>query len=548
MASPFEKNPTTTPEPEAPIVPKVEAEVALEAEPQRDIEQIKKDEKTQGSIVPWEELEAFDEGWFEEYLEIEKSLPSSLTTLEGDPQTNLAQRKAFESGEIQNPQFTYKNVDPNLYQAAEEAMLKLKERVIREMHGQGEAKEIAGRLYIAKINEQIASYRLTKAVAEGDTRAVQRYATFTYGRPQLETFVFMVDNLRRKIRSSFDPTNPRLNQAALELTEMLEAFPESEFSEVRNAIKQKELKNLARKELNDVFKIRSEYVQGQVFTAEEVVKIFGEALSHLDDPEWEVVFVDGTDAKADAKFKEVRIGRDTTVRGQRLQTLLMHEVGTHAKRSIRGGGTRLKLLSLGLDRYLDNEEGVASVKEGSVYAVDAGDEVSAKDEFPGVASYIATSLARGFYTEVPDESRPGEGKLKRRELVSPRDFRQTYEFYYKYQKFLASHDKNRSDQDIEKQAKNYAWSRARRLYRGFTGQERGNVFPKELTYAVGALSVHTVVNKSRNLVRTYELLGDVGKYDVSNVRHFQALVKMGIITLREKAANEDDLEALLEAA
>ena len=77
-----------------------------------------------------------------------------------------------------------------------------------------------------------------------------------------------------------------------------------------------------------------------------------------------------------------------SVTGRKAARLLVHEISTHVIRSTNGYFSKLKLLSVGLDRYTSGEEGVATFREQRAFG--------SSTYFAGFESYLAIGLAYGM--------------------------------------------------------------------------------------------------------------------------------------------------------
>ncbi len=239
------------------------------------------------------------------------------------------------------------------------------------------------------------------------------------------------------------------------------------------------------------------------FVGEEIRLVFDEALHKLKAEGWSVII--DTSSKAsisvDQEHKAIKIPESKKLAYTKLVSLIAHEVGTHVARRLNGERSRLKLLGLGLDRYEQGEEGVATMRE---QVMD-----STVKEFAGLEGHLAISLAQGL-----------DG--------TPRNFREVYrilEKYFELRALLAG--KKPEEAVVEAQAN--AWNRAVRTFRGTDCQTPGVCFTKDIIYREGNMAVWDVVKNNPNELIRFS----IGKYDPSNERHLWILEQLGI--------NDEDL-------
>lgn len=176
--------------------------------------------------------------------------------------------------------------------------------------------------------------------------------------------------------------------------------------------------------------------------------------------------------------------------------LIVHEVGTHVARRINGERSRLKLLSIGLDRYEPGDEGVATMREQAL---------SQKvDDFSGLDGHLAIGLALGL-----------DGQ--------PRDFRQVNEILGKYY-LIRNLLSGKTFTEAQEKANNSAWSRSVRTFRGTDCKTPGVCFTKDIIYRQGNIGAWEIIKKKPDEMARF----NIGKYDPSNSRHLWILEQLGI--------------------
>jgi hypothetical protein len=217
------------------------------------------------------------------------------------------------------------------------------------------------------------------------------------------------------------------------------------------------------------------------------------------DPEqqWTVVLnPKGISLAADQESQSIKVATTKTWPIDDVAGLVVHELGTHAARRMAGERSRLKLLALGLDRYEGGEEGVAKMREQMVKGV--------FEEFEGMVPHLAISLATGV-----------DGK--------PRTFRETFDIVERVFAFNLAMD-GAPVEEAKKKARDQAYARCVRTYRGTDGQQAGFAFTKDIVYREGNIKVWDVIGKNPGEMMRFS----VGKYDPSNPKHIWILDQLGI--------------------
>ena len=203
---------------------------------------------------------------------------------------------------------------------------------------------------------------------------------------------------------------------------------------------------------------------GDKFVASEVKQVFGDILSYLQedsgfDERWKVVDKKSGAINVSASDKAIYVPEDRKPMSRsELEGLVVHEIGTHVYRAEIGEQMGVKPLAQGMTGYLDTEEGVAKVMEAAV-----------KDRYveAGVDLYLTAGMA---YCE-------------------NMDFRDVFETNWRMI-LLASDKSDFSDEAIGK-AKNTAYVRTQRIFRGT------DTLPwfKDLSYYNGGTDVWRYIEK-----------------------------------------------------
>ncbi|HUV42395.1 MAG TPA: tyrosine/phenylalanine carboxypeptidase domain-containing protein [Patescibacteria group bacterium] len=436
-----------------------------------------------------EKQPAIDEIWHSQFEK--NGMVEAYEYLEGYKNHREEQKRLFLSGEVRNPILDYPRLDPDDLKGREEALLSLKEEILAK-----EENEIVGQAYRWKINESVAKLRMLQASISGDMRRFKRYSEFIYGKPSYEIFVFTVQSLRTKINEYRNSDNRPLSRAARELDEVLPQETEragfvSLPSEGTISLAERE----TAKAIGDLVHLPE--VEGEL-GVDEIKDIFQKALDSLNLDEWEVVTdISGKPgASVDQEEKKIKIPESKKLLFKEVQSLLVHEIGTHVARREKGERSRLRLLGPGLDRYERGEEGIATMRSQIVSGQ--------IEDFSGLTGHLAISLAYGL-----------DGK--------PRDFRDVYEIMQKYY-FFDRLVKGKNIQKAKEEAQRLAWNKGIRTFRGTDYTTPGVCFTKDIIYREGNIGVWELIGKKPNEFRRIT----VGKYDPTNPRHLYILDQLGI--------------------
>lgn len=242
--------------------------------------------------------------------------------------------------------------------------------------------------------------------------------------------------------------------------------------------------------------------------SEDIRKVFAIALNRLGiTDEWKVeVLKNKASISVNQDKKIVQIPEDREDTLMKILGLVLHEIGTHIRRRVVGESSEVKLLGLGLDRYLPGEEGIATTKQ-QIHEDDLAD-------FSGIDAHLAASLARGL-----------DGV--------PRDFRGVFEITSKYYYLLNLLDKV---SDPMGKANDKAWKYCLRVFRGTFCDEPGVCFTKDIAYREGNAGIWAYLEQNgKDAFKEFS----IGKYDPANPRHRWILHQLGL-----QALESDELLSL----
>ncbi len=431
--------------------------------------------------------EVVDEKWYERFKEI--AAFESVNYLMGSEKNREDQKNDFLNGKIENPTLDYPELEKIDFEKKEKDLLELKGEIIKN-----ENNELIAQIYRWKLNEKIAELRMLKASKEGNDKKFFRYSTFIYGKPEKEIYEYTLSQLKKTVDEKISSNNLEVKNAALRLNkELFVALMENE-----TQINPKDYP----------FKEKGSSENEKEYSTEEIKQAFEQAIKEYALDDWEV-FIDAggkyENVTVIQEEKKIAIPKERRENETGLKALIAHEIETHAVRRKQGEKSRLKLLGLGLDRYIKGEEGVARYKE---------QEITGNKDFAGLDYHLAISLAAGI-----------DGKK--------RNFREVYELLKNF--YFIRSKKADSGEALELSEK-YAWEDCIRIFRGTTCKTPGACLTKDIAYREGNIAVWDLVKKNSEELRRFS----IGKYDPGNSRHIWILDQLGI--------TEEDLRRLDEGS
>ncbi len=337
---------------------------------------------------------------------------------------------------------------------------------------------------------------MLKAAASGDMRKFSRYSEFVYGKPNPQIFAYTVDRVRKAGEKYMDSDNVDLKEAVQDLLTNLPVIDApSDIPELPTLEMIEQVRDATRAELGELLNIP--YGEGQLHS-NEIKQAFEDALTKVRSQGWKVVIdPNKTDISTNQGEKSVHIPEKRQLTMERLQGLILHEIGTHVARRENGSRAKLQLLSFGLDRYEEGEEGIATMRQET-----STEQVI--NDFSGFDGYFAIGLAKGV-----------DGQ--------PRNFAEVYDIlknYYVVQELAAGQSKDKA----EEKAKQKAWNRSVRTFRGSDSATKGACFTKDIIYRQGSIGVWEVVRNNPQEMKRF----NIGKYDPANPRHIWVLTELGI--------------------
>ena len=430
--------------------------------------------------------EVLDEKWYSSFEKI--GAFQDFEYLTGKKEHREDQKQKFISGEIENPELDYPELETFDFSSKEQSLLELKRAVITT-----EPNETLNQLYRWKINEKIADLRMLQATKNGNDKKFSRYSKFIYGEPDREIFEYTISQIKSVVDKQLFSEDADIKNAAERLNKNLfdalannanTIFPENfDIPATQNKKEEKE------------------------YSTEEIRAAFENFLKEKAVDGWKVVVDTSgrfTSLNISQDKKEINIPSTRRLKETALQELIAHELGTHVMRREKGEHSKLKLLGLGLDRYLKGEGGISTYAE---------QKISGFSDFSGLDGHLAIALATG-----------SDGKK--------RNFREVFEILRDI--YFIKSKKNK--EEAWESAENSAWTRCVRTFRGTICKTPGACLTRDIVYREGNIAVWNLVKENSPEVRRFS----VGKYDPSNPRHIWILDQLGI--------TDEDLDSLDKAS
>jgi len=417
---------------------------------------------------------ALDDLWYKPFKSI--GAFQDYEYLTGKKELRDEQKRKFLTGEVENPTLDYPELENFNFDQKEQRLLLLKKEILVQ-----EQNDTLRQLYRWRINEKIAELRMLEATYTGDDKRFARYSKFIYGEPSRKIYEYTVSQVKSVVDEKIFDRDPEISATARRLgAEIFEALMNNE-----TALDPAKYNLPKPKKFED----------GKEYQADEIQIAFEEYLKNKQIDGWQVI-VDRegkyTSVNVSQEKKAVNIPELRKLKHSDLLALMEHELGTHVSRREKGERSKLKLLGLGLDRYLKGEEGIATY---------AQQKIKGAKDFTGLDYHLAVSLALGI-----------DGKK--------RDFRKVYEVLKDFYFIKSKKDKGTALID----AQNAAWNTCVRIFRGTSSKTAGACLTKDIVYREGNIGVWNVVKNNPKEVRRFS----IGKYDPTNPRHIWILEQLEI--------------------
>ena len=315
--------------------------------------------------------------------------------------------------------------------------------------------------------------------------------------PEKSTFESLLGEKLAKIKiAEFDETGEKIRAELFEILD--EDYSQSAGERFRP--KQETVEtfgNLVRDFYAHQLKFIPEKPAGEKYSAQEIFEVFGKITSDFErnsgfshfDIQWKksgAIHVRNAD-----RMIEIPENRAPVSRAE-LEGLVVHEIGTHYYRVQIGENYGISPLQLGLDGYLDTEEGVARAMEMSM---------AGKFEEAGVPHYLTAGLA----------------------YIEGKNFREVFETNWRLYALEKSKNSEITDEEITK-AKNLAYRNTQRIFRGTDDLP----WFKDLSYFNGGQKVWKYIEENIDSPTLFDELLLGGKNNLFNKKHQKAIYELKV--------------------
>jgi len=420
-----------------------------------------------------------DQRWFERIKPINAQLPRRLKTT-----SYFSTKKCFLSDTTQEPHFEYDGGASQVLSEMQASLDKLEDDLLNCSETLPAVKE----LYVKKIDEKRSQLNLLEVLngaQSSDLRQeslakAQILTEKIYGTPSIDIFSHAVNQVRERLDSDWRHLASTAAHARLK-----HLFPSQMVTTIENL-------HMPMEEGAD----NSDDVL--YCDAEELSCKFKEALTQVGLNEWRVkineqktglIQVWPRNRYVSIPNSGILKNRSNPITGSKLSGLIAHELLVHARRTERGISSGLLLLAIGLDKYWQGEEGVATYYEQKVLgAID----------YAGFVPYFTIGLAYGL----------DRGREKR-------SFKEVFAVLRDYHT-LDSYGKDLDPDTL-------AFLSCMKVFKA----HHSFVLTRDCIYRAGNIAIHQLLRK--NPVPDEYL--NVGKYDPTNPDHVRCLCELGIIPI-----------------
>ena len=450
-----------------------------------------------------------DQEWFEQLTQIldnhkDKNRSLTLVALDLTPKEREHEHAEFLRDREYCPDFRPRRTNIEDIESKEKDLIDLKERIEQE-----EENGVIKLTYRWKINTMIAFLRLLKASIKGDMGRFRRYSHFLYGAPDPDVQSFCLDKASDVIKESLQSDDPEMVSAAEKLREhLLNAQPSHREKHDAFVEIQPPSDQLIAETRKKVHELHADLLpegldpSEEEISPEQTAQYFQEALKSAGADDWKVIInPNRTGMIVKPSTQEIHIPAGKKQSMQRVLELIFHEIGAHVTRYLKGKESNLKLLSIGLDRYIKGEEGV-----GALFESMAKPESKPVKDFGKFGRHLAISLATGVNHD-------------------PYNFREVYETMEAYY-YLDELRKGKEHEAAKEKAAKRTWITCQRVYKGTHSDKPGTCFTKDIVYREGEIGTWLLLNEKEPDSLSQLTLG---KWDHTNARHWWILSQTGVL-------------------
>ncbi len=435
-------------------------------------------------------VEPIDARWFARFSKI-----ASFQVYEyfaGDQKYRDRQKKLFLEDKAENPKLDYPLLGSRQLQQKRIKLKKLLDDIAEQ-----EKNSLVRRAYQKKIKEKITGIDLLLASQRKNWKIFSKNCQKLYSRPTLQGQGHTISWLKKKLdqaekKNYFGISEDKIVELESFIFNWTKKIPSKyrRIKKPRNAIFQKARKNF----LDDFGKIFQPAKKNQApFDAVATSKIFNSSLELGGFPDWKanVARSNSISISVDIGRKQIKIPHRKKLYLSDLKSLIAHEIGTHVVRQSNGEKSGLFLLGVGLARYEQGEEGIATFREQLTRPQ--------FDDFLGFPGFLPICLALG-----------SDGKK--------RNFRAVFEMLEAIF-FLLKMLGGKKSAKAKREAREEAWERSVRTFRGTDCSTPGTCFMKDIIYREGNIRIWRLVSNKPSLMKDF----NIGKYDPANPEHLEII-------------------------
>lgn len=399
------------------------------------------------------------------------------------------QERLFRAGDIASPDFGAPRVSLDMLNQSVAALEQLSADIDRT-----EENPLVRDVYCSRISEIVVENKLVRAAASSDTESFFHLSQLLYPLPRREVVARLcADTCTTLVESGADLDTTAAQTfltvfrkgAQYESSTLVSFTPPTELFERARAFFERHFASV----------LECLALLPDSATPHDLEHAMNTVIALLHIPGWQA-HVSGSRTvtiTVDHERRLVLIPARRVLSRRRLRELVMHEVVTHVLRRHNGETSRLHLLGIGLDRYLQGEEGIALLRQQLLYS-------SPRISPQAIERYLGIALAVGLVDGVQ------------------RDFRGIYEIMKQYY-FLLGSPINGSRDDF---AHSKAWNLAVRLFRGASPSQPGMCYTKDVVYLDGLMHLWGALEHDVELQRFF----DAGKFDPSNSAHVAVVTSL----------------------
>ena len=441
-------------------------------------------------------LKKVDAQWFTAI----KPYITELFLVLGPLQANLERYRQQFQDQAFNPDLRPRHIDANQVKQTNRQLAELKTTI-----GQQETNRFVSDVYSLKIDELRLQNQLLISSIEGDQIALMEANRNLYGKPKPELFAAICTWVRQQASQSISDQASPLRTAAEDILKTVPPIagntrllvpPDATFHLVREMHTQP---NGLFAELfgDDIMRNIPDYVSPDVGDqlTRQAIRAIGSVYALVDssDELWGVV------------HEEQKVVRPVNYRLSReeFMGIVAHEIGSHLQEKVNGAYQPLQLLSVGLDKYEQSNEGRAFLREQIVYHSPYDTLRQPSWEYI-ILLYLAASLGYGLHQKAYN-------------------FQRLYYTLYTVCLFFQTSRRPDTPAIAELTAHNEAWHLAVRVMKGTDG--RGGAYLKALVYLDGNLQAWSIARNQPEMI----LWGDIGKYDIGRRDHRTILQGLDIL-------------------